>query len=319
MGSTKLSRYKGHYTIEACPLSQYDAHLRAILGLPIPEGSLQLLNRDTNAIMLNILGGAQSKSHLRVAEQALSISGARIHLYGKGDARPGRKMGHINILASFIDEAERHLQRLTKLVDKIRVDRMRSRSDQNQISTNSQNSASDDAKQATSPLVAVTIGSDSDRFVLAPGIGLLKELRIPYSVSINSAYRTLEKMVQFAKVLASKGIRVIIATGGGAAHLPGMVAAKIWLPVIGIHIKGSSLDGMDSLLSTVQMPRGCPAPTVSINNSLNAAQLAARMLAISNVSIRKRPEEHLANQTASVLEKADRMDREGFDAYDLDG
>ena len=85
-------------------------------------------------------------------------------------------MGHITTLASSIDEAESQLQRLTKIVDKIRVDRMRSRSDQNQISTNSQNSASDDAKQATSPLVIVTIGSDSDRFVLPPGIGLLKEL-----------------------------------------------------------------------------------------------------------------------------------------------
>ena len=85
MGSTKLSRYRGHFTIEACPLSQYDAHLRAILGLPISEGSLQLLNRDTNAIMLNILGDAQSKSHLRVAKQALFISGARIQFYGKGE------------------------------------------------------------------------------------------------------------------------------------------------------------------------------------------------------------------------------------------
>ena len=135
-------------------------------------------------------------------------------------------MGHTTTLASSIDEAESQLQRLTKLVDKIRVDRMRSRSDQNRISTNSHNSASDDAKQATSPLVVVIRGSDSDRFVLLPGIGLLKELRIPYGVSINSACRTLEKMVQFAKVLASKGTRVIIATAGGAAHLPGMVAAN---------------------------------------------------------------------------------------------
>ena len=90
--------------------------------------------------------------------------------------------------------------------------------------------------------------------MLAPGIGLSKELRIPYRVSINSAYRTSEKMVQFAKVSASKGIRVIIAAAGGAAHLPGTVAANTWVPFIGLHVKGSSLDDMDSLLSIVQVP-----------------------------------------------------------------
>jgi phosphoribosylaminoimidazole carboxylase len=98
------------------------------------------------------------------------------------------------------------------------------------------------------------MGLDSDRFVLAPGIGLLEELNIPYSVSINSAHRTPKRMVQFAEASASKGIKVIIAAAGGAAHLPGMIVANTWLPVIGISIKGSSLDGMDSLLSIFQMP-----------------------------------------------------------------
>lgn len=254
MHSSNLRGCSGHYTIEACLLSQYDAHLRAILGLPIPEASLQFNNRDTYSVMLNILGGAQSDSHLQVAQQALSIAGASIHLYGKGEARPGRKMGHITVLASSMHEAHSRLQPLINLVDQTRVARKQGLSDRVQTSANSHNTALVEATSAASPIVAVTMGSDSDRSVLSPGIGLLKELKIPFSVTITSAHRTPDRMFQFAKVSASQGIRVIIAAAGGAAHLPGMVAANTWLPVIGVPVKGSSLDGMDSLLSIVQMP-----------------------------------------------------------------
>ena len=119
--------------------------------------------------------------------------------------------------------------------------------------TNSHIQASDDANQVTSPVVAVTMGLDSDRFVLAPGVGLLEELNIPYSVSIKSAHRIPKRIVQFAEASASKEIRVIIAAAGGAANFPGMIVANTWLPVIGIPIKRSSLNSMDSLLSIVQM------------------------------------------------------------------
>lgn len=204
--------------------------------------------------MLNILGGAQSDSHLQVAQQALSIVGASIHLYGKGEARPGRKMGHITILASSMREAQTRLESLINLIDQTQAARKQGLSDRIQNSANSHNSALVEATLAASPVVAVTMGSDSDRSVLSPGIGLLKELKIPFSVTITSAHRTPERMFQFAKVSASQGIRVIIAAAGGAAHLPGMVAANTWLPVIGIPVKGSSLDGMDSLLSIAQMP-----------------------------------------------------------------
>ena len=204
--------------------------------------------------MLNILGGAQSDSHLQVAQQALSIVGASIHLYGKGKARSGRKMGHITTLASSMHEAQTRLESLINLVDQTQAARKQGLSDRIQASANSHNPAPSEATLATSPIVAVTMGSDSDRSVLSPGIGLLKELKIPFSVTITSAHRTPERMLQFAKVSASQGIRVIIAAAGGAAHLPGMVAANTWLPAIGIPVKGSSLDGMDSLLSIVQMP-----------------------------------------------------------------
>lgn len=245
----------GHYTIEACPISQYDAHIRAILGLPIPEESLDFISTNISAIMLNILGGAQTSSHLPAAQQALSIPGARLHLYGKGDARPGRKMGHVTVLASSMKAAEGRIDPLVKLMDRVRHERKNpntARTIEPQPSV--QKASRHDSSSVKPPLVAITMGSDSDRFVLAPGINLLKELGIPHSVTITSAHRTPDRMFDFAKTAAANGIKVIIAAAGGAAHLPGMVAAISSLPVVGVPVKGSVLDGMDSLLSIAQMP-----------------------------------------------------------------
>jgi phosphoribosylaminoimidazole carboxylase len=123
--------------------------------------------------------------------------------------------------------------------------------------------------QSGQPLVAVTMGSDSDLPVLKPGLALLKTFGIPYFLTITSAHRTPHRMIAFAESAAEKGIKVIIAAAGGAAHLPGMLASDTPLPVIGVPVKGSTLDGMDSLLSIVQMPRGVPVATVSINNSVS--------------------------------------------------
>ena len=241
--------------MEACPISQYDAQIRAIVGLPIPEESLGFINANTSAIMLNILGGAQTSSHLLAAQQALSIPGARLHLYGKGDARPGRKMGHVTVLAGSMTEAEGRLDSLVKLVDRIRRERMNPKTAlTTELQPFAQKSSSNDRINAKSPLVAITMGSDSDRFVLAPGIQLLEELKIPHCVTITSAHRTPGRMFEFARNAAASGIKVIIAAAGGAAHLPGMIAAISSLPVIGIPVKGSVLDGMDSLLSIAQMP-----------------------------------------------------------------
>lgn len=113
----------GHYTIEACSLSQFDAHLRAILDLPIPIESLELRQP---AIMLNILGGSTPDSHLKIAERALSIPNASIHLYSKGAARPGRKMGHVTVTASTMHQAEAIIQPLIDFTDDIRVQRTKS-------------------------------------------------------------------------------------------------------------------------------------------------------------------------------------------------
>ncbi len=124
------------------------------------------------------------------------------------------------------------------------------------------------------PLIAVTMGSDSDLPVLKPGLELLKTLEIPFHVTITSAHRTPLRMTEFATSAVANGFRVIIAAAGGAAHLPGMIAASTPLPVIGVPVKGSTLDGMDSLLSIVQMPRGVPVATVAINNSVSFCTLS---------------------------------------------
>ena len=247
----------GHYTIEACPVSQYDAHLRAILGLKFPECGTALSTSDTHAIMVNILGGREPDSHLLVAEKALETPGARLHLYGKGDARPGRKMGHITVIADSMEAAGKRIQPLIQIVDHLREERR-------QPLSNTKTAPKPPTKAVSQPppasdpvgeaLVAITMGSDSDLPVLKPGIALLRDLNIPYRVTITSAHRTPDRMFAFAQDAASKGFKVIIAAAGGAAHLPGMIAASTPLPVIGVPVRGSTLDGMDSLLSIVQMP-----------------------------------------------------------------
>ncbi|KAL8953502.1 MAG: hypothetical protein Q9222_000649 [Ikaeria aurantiellina] len=309
----------GHYTIEACPLSQYEAHLRAILGLPIPQESVRFLAPNTNAVMLNILGGASPSSHQTMAEKALAIPRASIHLYGKGDARPGRKMGHVTVVADSMEEASSLMKPLTSLADLIRAERLNPPPEPTPKDVHTTNILGQPERPIISarPLVAVTMGSKSDSPVLAAGIKLLEELEIPFAVTITSAHRTPAKMMKFAQEAALRGIKVIIAAAGGAAHLPGMIAANTWLPVIGVPVKASVLDGQDSLLSIVQMPRGCPVATVAINNSVNAAQLAVRILATSEVNapMRKRLEQHLADQTQSVLNDSERMERLGFEAF----
>ncbi|KAL8710804.1 MAG: hypothetical protein Q9220_004607 [cf. Caloplaca sp. 1 TL-2023] len=309
----------GHYTIEACSLSQYEAHLRAILGLKIPEESVRFLTPSTNAVMLNILGGASPSSHQTMAEKALAIPRASIHLYGKGDARPGRKMGHVTLVADSMEEASSLMKPLINLADLIRAGRQNPHPEPTPKDAHTASIWGQVERPIIPirPLVAVTMGSKTDSPVLAAGIKLLEELEIPFAVTITSAHRTPEKMTKFAQEAALRGVKVIIAAAGGAAHLPGMIAANTWLPVIGVPVKASVLDGQDSLLSIVQMPRGCPVATVAINNSVNAAQLAVRILATSEVNapMRKRLEQHLADQTQSVLDDSDKMERLGFEAF----
>lgn len=233
----------GHWTIEGCALSQFDSHIRAILDLPIPPKSLELLQP---SIMLNIIGGATPDSHLQATQAALSIPNASIHLYSKGAAKPGRKMGHVTVTAATMHEAETIIQPLVDVVDTMRAQRP-------DIKTK----AAPSGPSKPVPSVAVIMGSDSDLKTLVPGLKLLRDyFGIEPEVEITSAHRTPDYMAEYAGKAASRGIKVIIAAAGGAAHLPGMAAAHTALPVIGVPVKGSSLDGVDSLYSIVQMPRG---------------------------------------------------------------
>lgn len=139
---------------------------------------------------------------------------------------------------------------------------------------------------STKPLVGIIMGSDSDLSVMENAATLLKEFKIPYEIDIISAHRTPERMVEYASKAYSRGIKIIIAGAGGAAHLPGMVASLTILPVIGVPIKSSnSLDGWDSILSILQMPNGVPVATVALNAAKNAGILAAEILGISNKEI----------------------------------
>ncbi len=137
---------------------------------------------------------------------------------------------------------------------------------------------SSQTKPGGSPVVGVVMGSDSDWSVMSDAAQALKDFGIDYEVEVLSAHRTPEKMIDWGKAAAGRGIKVIIAGAGGAAHLPGMLASVTTLPVIGVPVPLSKLDGMDSLLSIVQMPAGIPVATVSIGGAKNAGILAARIL-----------------------------------------
>lgn len=132
------------------------------------------------------------------------------------------------------------------------------------------------------PVVGVVMGSDSDLPVMQSAVDVLGELGVPHEVRVTSAHRTPEEMIEYGKDAAGRGIKVIIAGAGGAAHLPGMLASVTILPVIGVPVRTSALSGMDSLLSIVQMPRGVPVATVAVDNATNAGLLAARILALGD-------------------------------------
>lgn len=148
--------------------------------------------------------------------------------------------------------------------------------------------------------VAIVMGSDSDWRVLQDAATTLKEFGIEHEVEVLSAHRTPERMIEWGKAAADRGIKVVIAGAGGAAHLPGMLASVTSLPVIGVPVALGKLDGMDSLLSIVQMPAGVPVATVSIDGAKNAALLAVRILGASDSSLRTQLDAHRADLASTV-------------------
>lgn len=160
------------------------------------------------------------------------------------------------------------------------------------------------------PRVGIIMGSDSDLPVMEQAADTLDQLGIPYEMTIVSAHRTPERMFSYAKEAAARGLSVIIAGAGGAAHLPGMVASLTVLPVIGVPVRTTALGGQDSLLSIVQMPRGIPVATVAIDNATNAGLLAARILAVSDAELTQRLEDYARGLEAKVADMVKRLDEQ---------
>ncbi|KAB5513207.1 phosphoribosylaminoimidazole carboxylase [Coniochaeta sp. 2T2.1] len=312
----------GHYTIEAVPyMSQYKAQLYAILDIVPP--SIKLQPRVSGAIMLNILGGAQEESHDKLVELIESLYSddmdVFLHLYGKS-SKPGRKIGHITVTSYSPDtNLEQLAAPLVKEVNQLRTDRINASSSQlrpDAPSTSQPSTAlSSSSRDTKNPLVVVTMGSDSDLGVLKGAFEVLEKFRVPYDFTITSAHRTPHLMSELAKSAAGRGIRVLIAAAGGAAALPGMLASETTVPVIGVPVKATHLDGVDSLHSIVQMPRGCPVATVGINNSTNAALLAVRILGTSDDKYRQAMAAFIDAMCVEVEAKAARLSEIGWKAY----
>ncbi|KAI9184985.1 hypothetical protein LWI28_003115 [Acer negundo] len=280
----------GHHTIESCYTSQYEQHLRAVVGLPLGDPSM----KTSAAIMYNLLGEDEGDCGFYLAHQligrALSIPGATVHWYDKPEMRKQRKMGHITIVGSSMGIVEARLNSMLK-------------------------EDSSDSQSEVAPHVGIIMGSDSDLPVMKEAARILSMFGISHEVKIVSAHRTPAMMFSYASSAQERGVQIIIAGAGGAAHLPGMVAALTPLPVIGVPVRASALDGIDSLLSIVQMPRGVPVATVAINNATNAGLLAVRMLGVADADLVARMSQYLEDTRDEVLTKADKLQKDGWESY----
>jgi len=165
------------------------------------------------------------------------------------------------------------------------------------------------------PMVGILMGSDSDLPVMRQAVAVLDRLGIPCEVSVLSAHRTPDRAAAYSREAAARGLKVIIAGAGVAAHLAGVLAAHTPLPVIGVPIKSGALQGLDALLSTVQMPPGVPVATVAVNGAKNAGILAAQIIGAGDPEIRARVEQFKAGLAAEVEAKNARLQEVGIDAY----
>jgi phosphoribosylaminoimidazole carboxylase len=226
---------------------------------------------------------------------ALLMPRANVHWYGKDGCKPGRKMGHINITADSHGELDSALEKLLDLEG---------------IS-----GSVVPGGLHKSPLVGVIMGSQSDLPAMQAAVEVLKQFGVPYEVDIVSAHRTPDKLVAYSRSAVGRGLQVIIAGAGGAAHLPGMVAAMTPLPVVGVPIKTSTLNGQDSLLSIVQMPRGVPVATVAIGNAMNAGLLAVRILGSSRPELRDKMKAYQTEMKEMVEDMSAKLTDLGSDKF----
>ncbi|BAV08225.1 5-(carboxyamino)imidazole ribonucleotide mutase [Filimonas lacunae] len=167
------------------------------------------------------------------------------------------------------------------------------------------------------PLVGIIMGSDSDLNIMQDAAAVMQEFGIPFELTVVSAHRTPLRMINYAQQAAQRGLKVIIAGAGGAAHLPGMVASVTSLPVIGVPVKSSnSIDGWDSVLSILQMPNGVPVATVALNAAKNAGLLAAQIIGTSDSAIAQKMDTYKANMNQAVLDKAGKLSKDWPNNFD---
>jgi phosphoribosylaminoimidazole carboxylase len=310
----------GHYTIEACATCQYENHLRAVLGWPLGDTSLSV----GAAAMVNVLGtgagdAATAAAH-RLMGAALATPGAAVHWYGK-DAGPKRKCGHITVVGPTPAAVAASLARIRAAAAAGDAAAAAGASAGGALAATAAAAAAPQpsaSSSSSSPLpvqVGIIMGSDSDLPCMVAAAEALEEFGIGCEVSVVSAHRTPERLMSYSRGAAARGIRVIIAGAGGAAHLPGMVASMTPLPVIGVPVPLKYLDGMDALFSIVQMPKGVPVATVAVGNAANAGLLAARIIGVTDARVQAQMEAYQADMRATVEDKAEALEAKGWRAY----
>ncbi len=283
----------GHYTIDACETSQFENHVRAVMGMPLGSTKLKV----AHTIMFNLLGAANGEKGRKIADNLKLIAnllpGCHVHWYDK-DVRAERKVGHINIVGNDAKIVRALLERIApdacKLLPEFKP----------------------------KPLVGIIMGSTSDLSTMKGAMEILKELDVPFEVSVVSAHRTPDRLVTYAQEAYARGLKVIIAGAGGAAHLPGMEAALTQLPIIGVPCVPSTaatLNGIDALFSIVQMPGGIPVAAVGIGNATNAGLLAARILAAFDPILFQKLVTRQQKIHDTVIKQAQELETKGYEEF----
>ena len=314
----------GHWTQDGLAATdQFEQHLRCVLDLPL--GSTEM--RVPCAGMLNVIGTADGQLSTTAASinRALSMPNAHVHWYGKSPPKARRKMGHINVsgpsaaaVLAMIEElrtAEAPAAPAAAPAGGSAAKRKRGAGAAANAPAASALSSAVSTGTST-PIVGIIMGSDSDLPTMRAAAEILDEFGVPYELTVVSAHRTPTRMYEYAQTAVSRGLRVIIAGAGGAAHLPGMVAALTPLTVIGVPVKTSTLSGNDSLLSIVQMPKGIPVATVAIGNAANAGLLAVRTLAVGSPKLLEAMDQYMVAQEKTVLAKASKLETVGYKDYE---
>ena len=258
--------------------------------------------------VVNVLGsmsGGIDRTMIGI-NAAMFMPRAVVHWYGK-EYRQGRKMGHVNITA------DSHAELDGPLAELLRSEGIDDAVLHPRVGGGGGGGGSGAARPL--PLVGIIMGSHSDLPTMQDAVEILREFGVPHEVDVVSAHRTPEKLMTYSRSASDRGLQVIIAGAGGAAHLPGMVAAMTPLPVIGVPIKTSTLNGQDSLLSIVQMPRGVPVATVAIGNATNAGLLAVRCLCASRPDLRDKMVAYQLKMKEAVDDVSRRLLEDGSDKF----